>query len=428
VSVNSTSIAVPADQIRGAVVSRALLAAAVLAFAWTMIETGWQGAGHDVLPTIVAGRLVSADRTAHLYAHDPTFYNRVSDPEFSRAAAEVGSSFESTPFVYPPLVAYVMQFGSPLQLHTTMLLWSLISTLLLLVGFYATVRIYLPHANPAWLAFAFLALCTFEPLLYGLWLGQTTSAVFALMIGGIALQRQERPVAAGICVAIAAYVKLTPILLALVWIWRGPRRAAVYCALALAALWGISVAVMGAGANLEYLHRVNEIRKVALVAFNNHSLLAFLARFETDPIDRLRWRMLTPGTGVVALNLAILAVGAIVAFIAYRRLAARSEEQTQPFVEGLALLAMLLVPNIAWTHYFVFLIPVAAIVIALRRSGDLATVAMPAVAIALCCRPFLAPQNLEPPNVHNTLLISLPTFAAVLMFAALVRVAGRLPQ
>jgi alpha-1,2-mannosyltransferase len=428
VSANSTSIAAPADQIRVAVVARVVLAAAVLAFAWTMIETGWEGAGHDVLPTIVAGRLVATGHTSHLYAHDPTFYNRVSDAAFSRAAAEVGSSFESTPFVYPPLAAYAMQLVSALPLHTTMLLWSLASTLFLLIGFYCTLRTYLPQASPAWLALGFLVLCVFEPLLYGLWLGQTTSLVFALTMGGIALQRQGRLFAAGACLAVAAYVKLTPILLVVVWIWRGPRRAAVYCGGVLAALWGLSLLLMGVGPNVEYLRRVNEIRRVALVAFNNHSLLAFLARFAAEPIDRLRWRMLAPRAGVVAANAAILALGGALAFVAYRRLAAESREHAQSFAEALALVAMLLVPNIAWTHYFVFLIPVAAIVIAMRQSDDVATLVMLAVAIALCCRPLLAPQNLEPASVHNTLLISLPTFAAVLMCTALVRVAGKVAQ
>jgi alpha-1,2-mannosyltransferase len=424
VSANSTSIAEPADPVRVAVAGRVALAAAVLIFAWTMLSTGWEGEGHDVLPTIVAGRLVATDRVSHLYPHDGFFYNRVGDAEFGRAAAEVGSPFESTPFVYPPLVAHAMQFASTLQLHTTMLLWTVLSTLLLLIGFYATVRVYLPDANPAWLAAAFLALCAFEPLLYGLWLGQTTSAIFALTMGAIALQRQGRLAAAAVCLALAAYVKLTPLVLAVVWIWRGPRRAAIYCAVALVILWGASFALMGVAANVEYLRRVDEIRGVALVAFNNHSLLAFLARFEAPAIDRLHWRMLTPGAGVLAIDVAALAAGAILALAAYRRVATGPDAQVRPLLEAFALLAMLLAPNIAWTHYFVFLIPVAAAIIAMRKPDDVPVLVLLAVAIALCSRPLLAPQNLEPAAFHNPLLLSLPTFSALLLFAAVLRVAG----
>ena len=403
---------------------RVALAAALLVFAWTMLSAGWEGEGHDVLPTIVAGRLVSTDRVSHLYAHDPTFYNRVGDPGFSRAAAELGSSFESTPFVYPPLVAYAMQFASALQLHTTMLLWTVVSTLLLLAGFQATVRTYLPAAHPIWLAVAVLALCAFEPLLYGLWLGQTTSAVFALTMGAIALQRRGRLAGAAICLALAAYVKLTPIVVAAVWIWRGPRRAAIYCGVALAALWGLSLALMGAGPNIEYLQRVDEIRGIALVSYNNHSLLAFLARFEAPPLDRLHWRMLTPGADVLAGNGVMLAAGALAAFVVYRRIARQPDERVRPFLEALALLAMLLVPNIAWTHYFVFLIPIAAIVVAMREADDLPVLVLVAVAIALCSRPLLEPQNVAPAASHDPLLLSLPTFAAVVMFVAVLRAAG----
>ena len=429
-SANSTSIAGLADRVQAGGASRAALAVAVLLFAWTMIDAGWRGEGHDLLPTVVAGRLVATDRVSHLYAHDPAHYNKVNDPEFRRATAELGSSYESTPFVYPPLVAYAMQFGAVMPFDSMMLLWTLLSTLFLLIGFYCTVRVYVPGASPAWLAVLFLALCAYEPLLYGLWLGQTTSLVFALTMGGIALQREGRWRAAGCCVALAAFVKLTPIVIALVWLWRGPRRAAAYCAAALVGLWGVSSALMGTGVTVEYLQRVNEIRGVALVAYNNHSMLGFLSRFDAAPAERLQWRMLLPGTAALAAHIAVLATLATVAIVAFRRLPARADDRRRLFLEGMAFLAMLLVPNIAWTHYFVFLIPVGAIALAMRRPGDVSSTVLTAVAIALCCRPLLPRQDLAATTLHNLVLMALPTIAAVTMFVALVNVARqvRLPD
>jgi len=423
VSANSTSIAGPADRVHAGGASRAALAAAVLVFAWTMVDAGWRGEGHDLLPTVVAGRLVATDRVSHLYAHDPAYYNQVNDPEFRRATAELGSSYESTPFVYPPLVAYAMQFVSAMPFDTMMLLWTLLSTLFLLAGIYCTVRVYAPLANPAWLAVLFLALCAYEPLLYGLWLGQTTSLVFALTMGGIALQRNQRWLAAGCCVGLAAFVKLTPIVIALVWLWRGPRRAAAWCAAALVGLWGVSFALMGTAVNVEYLQRVNEIRRVALVAYNNHSVLAFLSRFEAPPLDRLQWRMLLPSAAASGAQIAVVATLAALAIVAFRRLPAREDDQRRMFLEGMAFLAMLLVPNIGWTHYFVFLIPVGAITLAMRRRDHASSMTLAAVAIALCCRPLLPRQDLGAATLHHLLLMSLPTFAALAMFAALVNAA-----
>jgi len=422
VSANSTSIAGPAERVHAGIASRAALAVAVLLFAWTMVDAGWRGEGHDLLPTVVAGRLVATDRASHLYAHDPAYYNQVNDPEFRRATAALGSSYESTPFVYPPLVAYTMQFVSAMPFDSMMLLWTLLSTLLLLIGFYCTVRVYAPLANPVWCAVVVLALCAFEPLLYGLWLGQTTSLVFALTMGGIALQREGRWLAAGCCVALAAFVKLTPIVIALIWLWRGPRRAAAGCAAALVGLWSVSFALMGTAVNVEYLQRVNEIRRVALVAYNNHSVLGFLSRFEAAPLDRLQWRMLLPSAAASVAQVAMLATLAALAIVAFRRLPARADDPRRMFAEGMALLAMLLVPNIAWTHYFVFLVPVAAIALAMRRRDDALSALLAAVAIALCCRPLLARQDLGAANLHNLVLMSLPTVAALAMFFALANV------
>jgi hypothetical protein len=426
VSVNSTSIAGPADRVHAGTASRAALAVAVLLLAWTMLDAGWRGEGHDLLPTVVAGRLVATDRVSHLYAHDPAHYNQVNDPEFRRATAELGSSYESTPFVYPPLVAYAMQFVSSMPFDSMMLLWTLLSSLLLLIGFYCTVRVYAPFANPAWLAVFVLALCAYEPLRYGLWLGQTTSLVFALTMGGIALQREKRWLAAGCCVALATFVKLTPIVIALVWLWRGPRRAAACCAAALVGLWGVSIALMGFAVNVEYLQRVNEIRRVALVAYNNHSVLGFLSRFDTAPLERLQWRMLLPSSAAAITQIVVVAMLAALAIVALRRLPARADDQRRMFLEGMAFLTMLLVPNIAWTHYFVFLVPVAAIALAMRRRDDASSMILAVVAIALCCRPLLPRQDLGPTNLHNLVLMSLPTLAALAMFCALVNVTRHL--
>ena len=84
----------------------------------------------------------------------------------------------------------------------------------------------------------------------------------------------------------------------------------------------------------------------------------------------------------------------------------------------MAFLLMLLAPNIAWTHYFVFLLPVMAVVLAERPSDSIAPAALVAIAFALCCRPILAPQD-QPPTTTNALVVAIPAFAAVTMAAAL---------
>jgi len=59
----------------------------------------------------------------------------------------------------------------------------------------------------------------------------------------------------------------------------------------------------------------------------------------------------------------------------------------------------------------------------MRRRDHASSMTLAAVAIALCCRPLLPRQDLGAATLHHLLLMSLPTFAALAMFAALVNAA-----
>jgi hypothetical protein len=95
-----------------------------------------------------------------------------------------------------------------------------------------------------------------------------------------------------------------------------------------------------------------------------------------------------------------------------RRVPCAADDRWRPLAEALGFLAILLAPNIAWTHYFVFLLPVAAVLVAQHRAGSWAPIALGAVAIALCCRPVLAAQD-RLPSTASLLLVSMPTIAAL---------------
>jgi alpha-1,2-mannosyltransferase len=250
---------------------------------------------------------------------------------------------------------------------------------------------------------------------YGFWLGQTTSLIFLLVVGALALQRRGQHAAAGVALAIAAFVKLTPVVLALPWLWRGPRRAFAWFCAAGAALWGLSLAVAGWGLHAQYVARVRAIGASVLAAYNNQSLPAFVTRF-TLPADAAReWRIypLPPVATIVTLAV----VGAIVAAMALLLARSRDEARWRPLAEATAFVVILLAPTIAWTHYFVALLPVFAALVAARRALWLPV----AAAAALLCRPLVPSQNHWPGR--GPLALSLPTLAA-LLGAALVVVAA----
>jgi hypothetical protein len=393
-----------------------------------MTSAAARGRAYDLAPLPAAGRLVATGQATHLYAQHPDFYNLVDDPVFRRASADSGFAYEPTPFVYPPLVAWFMGalHGVPFAAQARM--WALLSTAFVLAGLYLVIATYLPEwRRPPVLALLLLALCAFEPLRYGFWLGQTTAIIFPLVLGGIALQRADRPALAGSLLAAAAFVKLTPAAIAVVWLWRGPRRAAAWFGVVLAALWMVSVAALGLDAHRDYLDRLWSISRTTIVAFNNHSLTAFLSRFSFEPSDWLAWEMHPPQPAATFLSVALLSLAAGAAWAGLRRIPGASADEWRPCAEGMAMLIMLLAPNIAWTHYFVFLLPVMAVVIGRSRGESLLALALTGGAFALCSWPLVVAQDAVPVGVGSALELSGPTIAAAALTVALLQTIGALP-
>jgi hypothetical protein len=375
----------------------------------------------DLAPVVVAGHLVADGQSVHLYSQDQLMFNRVGDEAFRAMARSSGFVSESTPFVYPPLVAYVMQATTAVRFSQLARTWAYASAFMTLAGVYLIFAAYLPEWNRplVWSAVLFLV-CAFEPIRYGFWLGQTTAFIFPLVMAAIVLQRRGRSVAGGLAIAAAVFIKLTPVVLVATWLWRGPRRMVAWFALFLAVLWTASLVTMGLASNVAYLSRIVSISRVDLVAFNNQSLLATLSRPWFPPSTWIHWHMQDPPAAARLLTWTILAIGTLAASYWLVRVPVSLESRWRNPAEGMAFVLMLLAPNIAWTHYFVFLLPVMAIVLAERRAGSIAPCLAVAIAFALCCRPILPGQD-QPPSTTSALLVSLPAVAAVILAIAACR-------
>jgi hypothetical protein len=373
----------------------------------------------DLAPVVVAGHLVADGQTAYLYSQDQVRFNRVGDATFRQVARTAGFVSEPTPFVYPPLVAYAMKTMTDVPFSRIARFWAYASAIMILAALYGVFAAYLPAWNrPLGWAAVLLLLCLFEPLRYGFWLGQTTALIFPLVVAAVALQRHERPIAAGLALAVAAFIKLTPIVVVATWLWRGPRRPAAWFAIFLALLWTASLATMGVASNVQYLTRLAAISRIDLVAFNNQSILATLSRPWFHPSMWIYWHMYDPPVVPLVATRAILVMASLSAAYCLFRIPAAPDHRWRNPAEGMAFLLMLFAPNIAWTHYYVFLLPVMAIVLAEQRAGSVAPAAMVAIAFALCCRPILSPQD-QPPTTTSALLVAIPILAALVLAIAL---------
>ncbi|HEY7285344.1 MAG TPA: glycosyltransferase family 87 protein [Vicinamibacterales bacterium] len=407
----------------GRVVEWLVALAGLLVFAVGMLAEASRGPGYDLVPLVAAGRLVATGQASHLYGQDELQYNRSGDQVFDEAASGTGFRQAPTPFVYPPLVAIALAPISAYSFTAIHSAWSWISVGLYALGIWLTIRVYLQEWNgPIALGAALFVATFFEPVRYSFWLGQATALIFPLVIGAIALQRRGRDASAAALLAVAVFIKLTPAVLLASWIWRGPRRAVAWCVGWLTLLVTASVGIAGVELHREYINRIAAIGREVVVAYNNHTVLAWLSR---PFFPRSEWFLfhtfVPPRAGTIG---AILVLASLIAaaWLALHAIAPGRPGRWRPASEALACLTPLLAGSIAWTHYFVFTWPAIAVV--LGEGGSLLRVVAIA-AFLLVCRPMMMSQA-GPDVAAGWLQIGLPTLVALILWLTVVAMCRRM--
>jgi alpha-1,2-mannosyltransferase len=390
---------------------------------WVALDVApaWNEPAFDLSALVVGAEVTQEGGFAHLYDHDPAIYNEARSAAFTRAARSLGFDEIPTAFVHTPLVAVAARPLTWLPYPLVARTWLVAAALATLFVLFASARVFAPSlASPSAAAIVLALLLAFEPIRYALALGQTTPFIVALMLGALWSARSERPALAGVLLALPAFIKLTPILLVVPWVVERRWRALSSLAIALAALTCASFVVAGVGPNLEYARRVSEIGRATLVAYNNQSLPALLERLGRPGIEITRWHTiaLSPATRtLVGASVAAMIAGGVWAVWG------APPERRERVTCAIAFVVMLLAPTIAWTHYFVLLVPAGALgwELAPAARSPRAVRGVVLAALALCSRPLLLDQ------VHQlrgpvTILIG-PTIAALLVYATVVIVA-----
>lgn len=227
------------------------------------------------------------------------------------------------------------------------------------------------------------------------------------------LERRRAPVAAGLLLALPVFIKLTPLVFLVAWASRRAWRALVACVAALTALTALSLALSGAALNLAYLHRLGDIASHVLVAFDNQSLVAFLQRFQTDSHEVRHWHPFPLDGTARAVSLTTLGAGVATAVYVLPA-SLRRDAQGPALLDALLILVMLLAPVLSWTHYWVFLLPAAGIVLRAAPAGAQFPVRMVALlSVAFCCRPLL-PDHLTA-IIPRSGFVGGPTLGGVLL-------------
>lgn len=370
--------------------SSTLLRAAIAAGAWiALLGRGPAAQGYDLSALLLGARLLEQGRADALYEHDPEWFNRVG-PVTREAARETGFRREPAPYLHAPLFAALARPLASRPFSEVLEGWNAAAAGALVVGAFLSALWGLRRApRPLeWLAIT-VVLVVSEPGPHALWLGQTTPFVFALTAG--ALCASERAVLAGALLAVPAFLKLTPAVVAAGWALGRRWRAVVSFAAGVAALVLLSVAIAGVPVHRAYLARLKDLSELVPAVQNNQSLAAALERLRLPEAEAGDWRR----SKASPFTRAAVAAAALFGTAAVLHRSRQAGDLRERVIQSGALLAMLLLPGISWPHYFVFLIPAGiAAAVAARRNGwpPLWIAAALVAATALLTWPFFPNQ------------------------------------
>ncbi|WP_419804474.1 glycosyltransferase family 87 protein [Terriglobus sp.] len=238
--------------------------------------------GDDLASSYVGCRLIATGQQDHLYAHDPKNFAAIGpDDPWQHAADQGGFTAFLHPYVQTPLWGYALV---PLCRHTMWNQFEWIFAVLALLSFAALVflvgRYWAPALlRPIPLACVLVVLWFLSPFQYSMQLMQTHVFFVLAMVAAVMLADRDRPVTAGLLLAIAATVKITPGVLVVYWLVRRQWKAAAYAAAWSAALWIATRLIAGPQLMATYSATIERISHTLLPAMNNQSLAAWWMDF-----------------------------------------------------------------------------------------------------------------------------------------------------
>ena len=372
----------------------------------------------DLSALYFAGYFFCAGDLAQVYAAPPEVIGSQMPPAWVAAVAATGHGDEQTyPFIYPPWVAVLMAPVARFDPQSAMNANLLINVVLTLGSIGLAWRIIGVSAMsfPIWVLISLALVVPGVPLISAVLLGQTQILVFFLCL--LAFERYIAGwfIAAGIALALAACIKITPAAFVLIFLFDRNRRALAAFLLTGAAMLAISIAVAGVGLHQTYLAHLGTINAHIYASFFAFSFETFL--FET--LNALRgtaplhveneYIFAKPGWISAVSKLGLLIATGVLWRVtrgdgAHRRTAAR--------LLGLALIVALFAP-LGWAHYYLlalFLLPGVLTWMPLRR----AMVLLLSVAVTLSLPFQSAFFDLALP-VYPQILIMVPVFLATLI-------------
>lgn len=277
-------------------------------------------------------------------------------------------------FIYPPPCAAFFVPMTFLPRTIAIIGWRLLNLVAYLAGVLMLLTLVRSRLTSTALRFLLALALASPPLLVALGIGQITPIVFFTVAAGLYFLATDRPVAAGVWLAVGTLIKLTPGLFA-VWLLarRQYRAFAAWCG-GMAILSLLTLPVTGTSAFVRFFTHCMPLLSRGAVSSTNVSLVGEAGRLLGlgDPHSAL---ILPPDSRLTAIKLGFS--GFIILVSAFALWRPRRTEFHDSLVLEYALvnMAALLLSPITWGHHLmlatVALIPAAAIALS-RRDNYLA--------------------------------------------------------
>lgn len=263
-----------------------------------------------------------------------------------------GASVVMQGFLYPPSAALLVRPLALLGDRLAMTSWLWLELACTIAGCLILARTALPASWPR-TELAVLAALAFPPATYNYWHGQINPLVFLLLALAYRAWMRRAEVPCGVYIALAASLKVSPILLVILLLrrrwWRGVAACAATGALGVVA----GIVAIGFAPLRTYVTDVLPAVSAEVGWIYNQSVGGVLSRLVGHAVTSRQ-------PGVTGLHVAVLAVSiGIVAVAAWavRPSEARSTDRSIQF--GIGIIAMVLAESIAWyPHLTYLLIPV----------------------------------------------------------------------
>jgi hypothetical protein len=239
---------------------------------------GSASSGMDFAQYYVAARLVLAGEPAAMYDAGDHYQQRAAELGIQGVEVSPGKRRNVTTYVYPPLMAYLSVPLALLPYRPAAYLFNLVSLLAVLGGVLLLFADRAEGRRRAMLAVGLTAAFMFEPVHEALRLGLVDCVVFLLFGLALYFVRHRRPWLAGLSVAAAVNIRLSPLLLVGFFLLRREYLAALASTVLSAVLAAIPAVLGGPGLYATFVRDVLPVNYSAGSYFRNQGIEGLVSR------------------------------------------------------------------------------------------------------------------------------------------------------